>query len=555
MTEKKKSNNFLSHIIKADLEQNRVKNNTVITRFPPEPNGYLHIGHTKSICLNFGLAEEFGGQCHLRFDDTNPDTEEEEYIKAIQEDVKWLGFDWGKNLFFASDYFEQLYKWALELIEKNLAYVDEQSIEEIRANRGSLKDPGKNSPFRNRSVEENLTLFEKMKSGGFEEGEAVLRAKIDMKSPNMNFRDPILYRVRKSEHPRTGDKWVIYPMYDFAHGQEDAIENVTHSICTLEFEDHRPLYEWFIENLSVPSKPRQYEFARLNLDYTVMSKRKLLELVKENHVDGWDDPRMPTIRGMKRRGYPASAIREFCSRIGVTRKNSIIALSTLESCIRENLDETANRVMAVLDPIKVVITNLNDSEILEGSINPKNPDLGKRKIPFSNTIYIERSDFMETPPPKYHRLSPGGEVRLRYAYVLRCDEVIKDEKGEVIELRCQYFPETKGGKKPSDGRKIKGIVHWVDGKDHIKANVHLYDRLFSVENPLGNKDEDYRNFLNKNSLVTINDGLIEKSFLDMKSESPFQFERLGYFVLDSKTSNDDQFVFNRTITLKDNWAK
>ena len=444
-------------VIDDDLETGRY-GNRVVTRFPPEPNGYLHIGHAKSICLNFGLAKKFNGRCHLRFDDTNPVKEDEKYAVGIQEDIKWLGFDWGENLFYASDYFDQLYAWSLELIEKGLAYVDECSADEIKEMRGTVNEPGKNSPYRDRPAEESKALLEKMKNGEFEDGSKVLRAKIDMSSGNMFFRDPILYRIRNVSHPRTGDTWKIYPMYDFAHGQSDALEHITHSLCSLEFEAHRPLYDWFLEKLPVPSRPRQYEFARLRLDYTVMSKRKLLELVEEGHVEGWDDPRMPTLRGMRRRGFPPEAIRNFCDEIGVTRKHSVIALSTLETCVRDVMDRDCERAMAVIDPIKVVITNYpeQETEILQAKKHPKNEEIGRRDIPFGREIYIDRDDFSEDPPPKFHRLKPGGRVRLRYAYVIEFEDIIKDESGEIKEIRCKYLPETKGGKKPEGGGKIKG---------------------------------------------------------------------------------------------------
>lgn len=544
------SSNFIRTIITEDLESG--KRDRVVTRFPPEPNGYLHIGHAKSFCLNFGLAEEFGGRCHLRFDDTNPVKEEDEYVEAIKTDVRWLGFDWGEHLHFASDYFDQLYLWALQLIKAGKAYVDSQSAEEMRENRGTLTTPGKESPYRQRSIEENLTLFEQMKNGMFPDGAHILRAKIDMASPNMNLRDPAMYRILHAHHHRTGDKWCIYPMYDFAHGQGDSIEGVTHSICTLEFEDHRPLYDWFIKELGIFA-PQQIEFARLNLSYTVMSKRKLLQLVKEGHVSGWDDPRMPTLVGMRRRGYPAQAIRTFCDRIGVGKGASWIDLSVLEDCVREQLNETAFRRQAVLNPLKVTITNYpqGQTEELDVPNHPQQPELGGRTMAFDGELYIERDDFMEDPPKKFFRLGPGREVRLRNAYIIKCDEVIRDEHGEVCELRCSADLDTLG-KNPADGRKVKGIIHWVSAREAQKVKVRLYDRLFKQDNP--DKAENYLQALNPESLQVI-ETLVEPSLMKAQAGETFQFERVGYFTVDNQDSLDGQPIFNRTVTLRDAWAR
>jgi glutaminyl-tRNA synthetase len=544
------SSNFIRTIITEDLESGR--HDQVVTRFPPEPNGYLHIGHAKSFCLNFGLAEEFGGCCHLRFDDTNPVKEEDEYVEAIKADVCWLGFDWGEHLYFASDYFDQLYLWAVQLIKAGKAYVDSQTAEQMRENRGTLTDSGSDSPYRNRGIDENLELFEKMKNGEFPDGTHVLRAKIDMTSPNMNLRDPAMYRILHAHHHRTGDKWCIYPMYDFAHGQEDSIEGVTHSICTLEFEDHRPLYDWFIKELGIFA-PRQIEFARLNLSYTVMSKRKLLQLVKDKHVSGWDDPRMPTLVGMRRRGYPAAAIRTFCERIGVGKGASWIDLSVLEGCVREQLNESAFRRQAVLNPLRVTITNYpaDKTAELDAPNHPQQPDLGTRKLPFSHELYIDREDFMESPPKKFFRLGPGREVRLRNAYIIKCDEVIRDEGGAVVELHCRADLDTLG-KNPADGHKVKGIIHWVSAQHAKKAEVRLYDRLFSRENP--DKAEKYLQALNPESLQKI-EALIEPSLMKAGAGETFQFERVGYFTVDNKDSRSDKIVFNRTVTLRDTWAK
>ena len=542
--------NFIRTIINEDLASG--KRDAVVTRFPPEPNGYLHIGHAKSICINFGLAEEFGGRCHLRFDDTNPVKEEDEYVEAIKEDVNWLGFNWGEHLHFASDYFEQLYLWAVQLIKAGKAYVDSQTAEQMRENRGTLTEPGKESPYRNRSVEENLELFEKMKNGDFPDGSHVLRARIDMAAPNMNLRDPAMYRILHAHHHRTGDTWCIYPMYDFAHGQGDSIEGVTHSICTLEFEDHRPLYEWFIASLRIFA-PQQIEFARLNLSYTVMSKRKLLQLVRDKHVSGWDDPRMPTLVGMRRRGYPARAIRTFCDRIGVGKGASWIDLSVLEDCVREELNETAPRRQAVLDPLKLTITNYPEdrTEQLDVPNHPQQPELGTRSMPFSRELFIERDDFMEDPPKKFFRLGPGREVRLRNAYIIRCDELVRDESGQVIELLCSADLDTLG-KNPADGRKVKGIIHWVSARHAEKAEVRLYDRLFNQENP--DKAENYLQALNPESLART-EALIEPGLLDAVAGETFQFERVGYFTVDGKDSQPGRPVFNRAVTLRDTWAK
>ena len=542
--------NFIRTIISDDLAAGRRK--TIVTRFPPEPNGYLHIGHAKSICLNFGLADEFGGRCHLRFDDTNPSKEESEYVEAIKQDVKWLGFDWGEHLYYASDTFEQLYLWAVELIKQGKAYVDSQSAEEMRINRGTLTEPGSNSPYRDRSSAENLDLFERMKKGQFPDGSHVLRAKIDMASPNINLRDPSMYRILHAYHHRRGNDWCIYPMYDYAHGQGDSIEGVTHSICTLEFEDHRPLYDWFIRELNIFA-PQQIEFARLNLSYTVMSKRKLLQLVKENHVSGWDDPRMPTLVGMRRRGYPAAAIRTFCERIGVGRSASWIDISVLEECVREQLNETAPRRQVVLDPLKVVITNYpaDRTEELQAANHPQQPTAGTRLIPFCNEIYIERDDFMEDPPKKFFRLGPGREVRLRNGYIIRCDEVICNNEGHVIELRCSADLDTLG-KNPADGRKVKGIVHWVSARHAEPVVIRQYDRLFQLENP--DKADNFLNALNPESLQQT-EGLAEPGLLNEDIGATFQFERVGYFTIDNKDSQPGKPVFNRTVTLRDTWEK
>ena len=548
--------NFLRPILEADLESG--KHSSIVTRFPPEPNGYLHIGHAKSICLNFGLAKELGGVCHLRFDDTNPAKEEQEYIDAIKSDVNWLGFQWDGEVRYASDYFEQLYAWAVHLVEQGKAFVCDLSPEQGREYRGSLTEPGKNSPFRERSVSENLDLLTRMRAGEFPDGARALRAKIDMASPNMNLRDPILYRIRHAHHHQTGDAWCIYPSYDFTHGQSDAIEKITHSICTLEFEDHRPLYEWFLEQLPVPAKPRQYEFARLNLNYTVTSKRKLKQLVDENHVTGWNDPRMSTISGFRRRGYTAASIRNFCDMIGVNRAGGVVDLSMLEFCIREDLDTNASRAMCVLKPIKVVITNYPEDQALTLQL-PRHPkrDIGVRELPFAREIYIDASDYEETPPKGYKRLVPGGEVRLRGSYVIRADEAIRDADGNVIELRCSYDPDTLG--KNPEGRKVKGVIHWVPAAQSVECEVRLYDRLFSTPNPdKGDDGEASASFLdnvNPESLVVLKGCRAEPSLLQAQVGEGFQFEREGYFCLDSVDSKPEALVFNRTVTLRDSWGK
>ncbi len=542
--------NFLEEIIEADIAGGRTR---VQTRFPPEPNGYLHIGHAKSICLNFGLAEKYNGKCNLRFDDTNPVKEDVEYVDSIKEDVRWLGFQWAGE-YYASDYFDQLYQWALDLIRKGLAYVDDQSQEEIRRNRGTVTVPGKESPWRDRSVEENLDLFTRMKNGEFGDGEKVLRARIDMAHPNMLMRDPIMYRIIHTEHHRTGNKWCIYPMYDYAHGESDSIEKVTHSMCTLEFDVHRPLYDWFIEKLGIfPS--RQYEFARLNLTYTMMSKRKLLQLVQDGVVMGWDDPRMPTITALRRRGYTPESIRMFADRVGVARRDNVIDLGLLEFCVREDLNKKAQRRMAVINPLKVTITNYpeGEGETIRAVNNPEDPAAGEREVPFSREIYIEREDFMEDPPKKYFRLSPGKEVRLRYAYLIRCDEVVRDEAGEVVELRCSYDPMSKGGSS-SDGRKVKGVIHWVSAPHAKPAEMRLFDRLFTRET-LDDLEEGttFLDYLNPDSLRIVT-GYVEPALAAAVPGGSFQFERVGYFCPD-KDSTPEKPVFNRTVTLKDSWAK
>ncbi len=546
-------NNFLRTIVEDDLKSG--KHTTIVTRFPPEPNGYLHIGHAKSICINFGLARDFGGRCHLRFDDTNPAKEEQEYIDSIKESVHWLGFDWGAHLYHASDYFEQLYQWAEYLIQQGKAYVEDQSAEEIRAHRGTLTEPGKESPFRNRSVEENLDLFRRMRAGEFPDGTKVLRARIDMASPNINLRDPVLYRILHSPHPHVGDMWKIYPMYDFAHGQSDAIEGITHSICTLEFEDHKPLYEWFLDNLPVPSRPRQYEFARLNLTYTVMSKRKLHELVNQKIVNGWDDPRMPTLMGIRRRGYTPEAVRTFCERIGVGRSDSWIDVSVLEECVREDLNERAPRALAVLRPLRVVISNYPDgqSEEFEAANHPQKPEMGSRTVSFSRELFIEQDDFMESPPKGFFRMTPGTEVRLRYAYIVRCTGVVKDADGNVVEVQCDYDPASRGGS-AADGRKVKGTIHWVSAAHCMEAEVRLFDRLFSDSNP-DQGGADYKQFLNPRSVELLPAAKLEASLAAADSETRYQFERQGYFRPDPLDSTPGRPVFNRIVTLKDTWAK
>ncbi len=541
---------FIRDIMQADLDAKR--HTGIVTRFPPEPNGYLHIGHAKSIALNFGAANEFAGRCHLRFDDTNPTREEQEYIDAIKTDVHWLGFDWGEHLFHASDYFEQLYEWAEHLIRAGKAYVDDQSATEMRVNRGTLTEPGKNSPFRDRSVAENLDLFRRMRAGEFQNGARVLRAKIDMAAGNINLRDPVMYRILHASHPRTGPEWKIYPSYDFAHGQSDAIEGITHSLCTLEFEDHRPLYDWFLENLPVPSRPRQIEFARLNLTYTVLSKRVLTELVRGGHVSGWDDPRMPTLAGLRRRGVPPEALRDFVGRIGVAKANSMVDVGMFEFSIRETLNKSALRRMAVLRPLKVVIENYPEgqTEQLDAVNHPDQPEAGTRKIRFGREIYIEQEDFMENPPKKFFRLSPGTEVRLRYAYFITCREAVKNAAGEVVELRCTYDPATRGGNAP-DGRKVKATIHWVAAADAVPAEVRIYHQLFTRENPdAGNFAAD----LNAQSLEVISDAKLEPALATDNFKAPVQFERNGYFVRD-KDSQPGGMVFNRTVGLRDTWAK
>ena len=541
---------FIRDIVRADFASGRHK--TVVTRFPPEPNGYLHIGHAKSICLNFGIAEEFGGRCHLRYDDTNPTKEDQEYIDAIERDVRWLGFDWGRHLYHASDYFEQLYAWAEDLIHAGKAYIDDQSQEQMRATRGTLTEPGTNSPFRERSVEENLDLFRRMRAGEFPNGARVLRAKIDMTSGNINLRDPVLYRILHAEHPRTGNTWCIYPSYDFAHGQSDAIERITHSLCTLEFEDHRPLYDWLLQNLPVPSHPHQYEFARLNLTHTILSKRVLTELVRSGHVSGWDDPRMPTLAGLRRRGVPPAAIREFVRRIGVAKANSVVDAAMLDFAIREDLNKIAQRRMAVLRPLKVVIENYPEgkSEDLEAVNHPDNAAAGTRHIRFGRELYIERDDFMESPPKKFFRLSPGAEVRLRYAYFITCREVVKNGAGEVVELRCVYDLATKGGNAP-DGRKVKATLHWVSAPDALPAEVRLYNPLFTRPDP------DPSNFaaqVDPNALEVLADAWVEPALAELKPGEAVQFERQGYFCLDPDSAAK-RLVFNRTVGLRDTWAK
>ena len=542
---------FIRDIVRTDLAAGRV--NVPVTRFPPEPNGYLHIGHAKSICLNFGIAEEFGGRCHLRFDDTNPTKEEQEYIDAIERDVRWLGFDWGKHLYHASDYFEQLYVWAEDLIRAGKAYVDDQSPHDMRVNRGTLTEPGRNSPFRDRGVDENLDLFRRMRVGEFPNGARVLRAKIDMASGNINLRDPVLYRILHANHPRTGTEWKIYPSYDFAHGQSDALEHITHSICTLEFEDHRPLYDWFIDNLKVPSRPHQYEFARLNLTYTVLSKRVLTELVRDGHVSGWDDPRMPTLAGLRRRGVPPEAIRDFIKRIGVAKANSIVDMGMFDFSVREILNKKALRRMAVLRPLKVVIENYPEGKVeeLEAVNHPDDAAAGARKVKFAREIYIEQDDFMENPPKKFFRLSPGTEVRLRYAYFITCRESVKNAKGEVTELRCTYDPATRGGNAP-DGRKVKATIHWVSAAHSIPAEVRLYNPLFTRPDPSGG--EGFTADLNPNSIEVLGQARLEPALADTKVEQPVQFERQGYFCLD-RHSKSGMPVFGRTIGLRDTWAK
>ena len=550
-TERTAGPDFIRQIVASDVAAGK-NGGRVQTRFPPEPNGYLHIGHAKAICIDFGIAEEFGGTCYLRFDDTNPGKEDIEFVESIMRDVRWLGFDWGDRLTHASDYFPQLYELALQLIRDGKAYVDHLNAEEIRAYRGTLTEPGRNSPYRDRSVAENLELFERMRRGEFDEGECVLRAKIDMASPNINLRDPTLYRIRKIPHQRTGDEWCIYPMYDFAHTLSDALEGTTHSLCSLEFEDHRPLYDWFLDNLPVPNRPQQIEFSRLNLAYTQMSKRRLRQLVEEGKVEGWDDPRMPTLSAFRRRGYTPESIRDFISRVGVTKKEHVIELGLLESSIRDDLNERAERRFAVLDPLKITLVNYPDDlvEWLEAANHPNRPELGTRRVPFSREILIERDDFMEEPPKKFHRLKPGGEVRLRYGYIVKCEEVVKDAAGRIVELKCTYDPETRSGS-GDEGRKVKGTIHWVSARHAARAEVRLYDRLFAVPFPTGeNLDAE----LNPKSLEIV-DAAVEPALADAAAEGRFQFERTGYFFVDPVLSRPGKPVFNRTVTLRDSWAK
>jgi glutaminyl-tRNA synthetase len=545
---------FIRQIVAADKSAGK-HGGRVQTRFPPEPNGYLHIGHAKAICINFGIAEEFGGQCYLRLDDTNPAREDEEYVEAIQQDVRWLGFDWDDRLTHASDYFDQLHDFAVNLIEQGKAYVDSQSASEIRGMRGTLTEPGTNSPHRDRSAAENLELFAAMKRGDFDEGECVLRAKIDMASPNINLRDPTLYRIRKVSHQRTGDRWCIYPMYDFAHTLSDALEGTTHSLCSLEFEDHRPLYEWFLAQLPVPHNPQQIEFSRFNLMFTVMSKRKLKQLVDDRHVDGWDDPRMPTLAAFRRRGYTPESIRDFMSRVGVTKKDNVIELGLLENCIREDLNEQAERRFAVLDPLKVVIENYPEEgeEWLAASNHPNRPELGARTVPFAREIFIERDDFMEDPPRKFYRLKPDGEVRLRYGYIVRCESVVKDSDGRIVEVRCSYDPATRSGSGTEGGRKVKGTIHWVSARHALRAEVRLYDRLFMTPNP--GASDDVTADLNPESLLVLAEAALEPSLKSASGGERYQFERNGYFFVDPILSVEGRPVFNRTVTLRDSWAK
>ncbi|MBN2590747.1 MAG: glutamine--tRNA ligase/YqeY domain fusion protein [Sedimentisphaerales bacterium] len=545
---------FIRSIVAEDIKTNKW-DGRVVTRFPPEPNGYLHIGHAKSICLNFGIAAEFNGRCHLRFDDTNPAKEEQEYVNSIIEDVRWLGWDWGEHLYYGSDYFDQMYEYAIQLIKKGKAYVCDLNAEETRQYRGSLTQPGKDSPYRNRPVEENLDLFERMKAGEFPDGSRTLRAKIDMAHVNMNMRDPVMYRILHASHHRSGDKWCIYPMYDWAHGFEDSIETVTHSICTLEFENHRPLYDWFLDQVEA-YHPQQIEFARLNLTYTVMSKRKLLQLVQDKLVSGWDDPRMPTLSGLRRRGYSPASIREFCKVIGVNKFNSTIDFALLDHCLREDLNKTSARVMAVLNPLKVVIDNYPEGQVeeLDAVNNPEDPNVGTRKVPFSKELYIEQEDFMEEPPKKFFRLAPGREVRLRYAYFITCNEVVKDEQGNVVELHCTYDPATRGGDAP-DGRRVKSTLHWVSAEKSVKAEVRLYDHLFTKENPDDVEEgQSFTDNLNPNSLEILPECYVEPSLLEAKPLDRYQFERLGYFCAD-KASSREKLIFNRTVGLRDTWAK
>ena len=545
--------NFIRNIVIADLESG--KHASIVTRFPPEPNGHLHIGHAKSICLNFGLAKEFGGKTNLRFDDTNPLKESEDHVQAIMEDVRWLGFEWDE-LCNASDYFDSLYEWALYLVEQGKAYVDSQDADTIRRQRGTLTEAGVESPYRERSIEENRDLFVRMKNGEFEDGAHVLRARIDMASPNMNMRDPVMYRILNVPHHRTGDRWHIYPMYDWAHGQSDALEGITHSLCTLEFEDHRPLYNWFVENIPAPSRPRQIEFARGNLDYTVMSKRRLLQLVEEGHVSGWDDPRMPTISGIRRRGYTPEAVRAFWTEMGISKQESIIEMGVLENAVRNDLNERAPRTMAVIDPVKVVLLNFpeGETEWLEAPVHPQKPEMGQRKVALTREVWIERADFMEEPPRKFFRMRPGGEVRLRNAFIVRCVEVVKDEAGEVLELHCEFDPDSRSGM-PGANRKVKGTIHWVSAEHGVPAEVRLYDRLFSVPNPLAEKERDFLEFLNPESLSIVERAFVEPAVAQGGAGDFYQFERLGYFSHDPEDSAPGRPVLNRTVTLRDSWRK
>jgi glutaminyl-tRNA synthetase len=549
------SSDFIREIVEEDLKTGKHRGR-VATRFPPEPNGYLHIGHAKSVCLNFGIAAQYGGTCNLRMDDTDPTGESQEYVDSIIQDVKWLGFDWEDHLYYASDYYEQLYEYAVQLIKMGKAYVCSLSTAEIRDYRGTLTEPGKESPHRNRPAGENLDLFRRMRAGEFKEGVHVLRAKIDMASPNITMRDPIIYRIRYEPHYRTGNKWCIYPMYDFAHCLSDSIERITHSICTLEFENNRPLYDWFLDELKVESHPRQIEFARLNLSYTVLSKRRLIQLVEEKAVSGWDDPRMPTIAGMRRRGYSPEAIRNFCARIGVAKNENLVDLSLLEHCVREDLNERAPRVMGILRPLRVVIDNYPDGRVEEFECpnHPQNPGMGSRRVLFSKVLYIEQDDFLENPPKKYYRLGPGREVRLRYAYIIRCVNLVKDKQtGQVVEVHCTYDPETRNGP-PPDGRKVEGVIHWVSADHSLPAEIRLYDRLFAIPDPAA-KEDDFTKYLNPGSLETLTPCRVESSLAGTPSGSRYQFERLGYFCVDPVDSSDKMLVFNRTVTLRDSWAK
>ncbi len=555
-TEEATGTDFIREIIEEDLRTGK-NGGVVATRFPPEPNGYLHIGHAKSICLNFGIAEQYGGTCNLRFDDTNPCAEEDEYVRSIEEDVRWLGFDWEDRLYFASDYFEQLYLWAEHLVQEGKAYVCDLSAEELREYRGNYYTPGKPSPYRDRTPEENLDLLRRMRAGDFPDGSKTLRAKIDVVHPNMNMRDPAMYRIRREHHHRTGDDWLIYPMYDFAHGESDAIEGITYSLCTLEFEDHRPLYDWFIQNLPVPSTPRQIEFGRLNLSYTVLSKRRLLQLVQDGHVDGWDDPRMPSLQGLRRRGFTPESIRTFCGRVGVAKTDGVVDVAVLEHTVREDLNERVPRVMGVLRPLRLVIENFPEDTVewFDAPLHPEDDRFGTRRVPLTRVVYVERDDFREDPPRKWHRLTLGREVRLRYAALVTCTEVVKDDSGEVVELRCQWDPASKGGNSP-DGRRVRGTVHWVSAEHALPATVRLYDRLFTASNPMDTKEGgDWLDSLNPDSLEVLQDCRVEPYLKDAKPEERFQFERLGYFCVDRLDSKEGALVFNRTVTLRDSWAR